>query len=160
MQGGGWAEGKEDLIHQGSKGPNCMEPEKTTNPRRKGWKGEMQREPKIHKSAINSPLWATGKGTTIKHQQINPCASWRASSDFTNFEKSLSWPMSQQSSSNMHVPLFPLYGFGLIQIKPNRKLKALGFFSWQGLRKTTQVTWKKNPSWRIAVELLRKIMHS
>lgn len=31
----GGAEGKEDLIYQGSKPPTCMEPEKTTNPRRK-----------------------------------------------------------------------------------------------------------------------------
>lgn len=38
-------------------------------------KREVQTEPKKHKSAINSPLWTTGKGTTIKHQQINPCAS-------------------------------------------------------------------------------------
>lgn len=59
----------------------------------------------------------------------------------------------------MYVPLFPLYGFGLIQIKPKRKRKALGFFLAVIKENHTGNT-NKNLSWRSAMELLRKIIHS
>lgn len=117
------------------------------------WRGSQRNKIIRQKSYISSPLWIIGKRTTPEHQQINPCAYWRGAktaTDFANFEKSLGWPLTQQSFSwyCMFLSLrFPFYGLGFISIRPKRKHKALGLFVVSDLgNPCNQVTQLKNPS--------------